>query len=595
MDIKGKAKLGGTLICGALLLAIAGSGYQINQIRLGGPLAERNQLASDLLADILPPPEYLIESYLEATMLINEPASLSARKANLAKLEEEFESRYAYWQQAPLDSDLKQMLLEQSGGDAKRFWSELDGKMLPALQRQDQAAARESYNRLSQLYATHRKHVDELVAKATTLQGELARKSSRVLGTTIILLAVLSIAIFTMLVGSVVYLLRKALQPIGQTAQVMRRMAEGELDLPLEGGERADEIGVMVQSVEVFRAAAKAQRANGENQKIVVTALADGLEKLADGNLAFRLRTRLPDEYRALGESFNATMQSLAETLGRVASSVSTVETGASEIRSASDDLSRRTEQQAASLEETAAAMDEITATVREAAEGALQANNEVEEARLDARQSGEVVQRAVEAMAGIERASSEISEIISVMDGISFQTNLLALNAGVEAARAGDAGKGFAVVASEVRALAQRSADAAKDVKTRIIASSDQVGLGVELVTETGKALERITGRILRISELVSAIATSSEQQAAGLSQINTAVAEMDGVTQQNAAMVEQATAAARSLASEAQSLRAEVARFRLAGDNSADATLAVHHPHKLPVRTAPKVVRAA
>ena len=188
--------------------------------------------------------------------------------------------------------------------------------------------------------------------------------------------------------------------------------------------------------------------------------------------------------------------------------------------------------------------------------------------------------------MTQIERGSAEISEIISVIDGIAFQTNLLALNAGVEAARAGDAGRGFAVVASEVRALAQRSADAAKDVKTKIMASSGQVEVGVELVSETGKALQRIIGRIAELSTLVSTIAASAEQQATGLQQVNTAVSEMDGVTQQNAAMVEEATAAARSLAEEADQLAREVARFTI--DDSPRGSAAAPVVHTLQARAA-------
>ncbi|MDR6788721.1 methyl-accepting chemotaxis protein [Sphingomonas sp. BE138] len=239
------------------------------------------------------------------------------------------------------------------------------------------------------------------------------------------------------------------------------------------------------------------------------------------------------------------------------------INSGASDIRSASDDLSQRTEQQAASLEETAAAMEEITSTVRRTATDAAEADKIVSTARREAAASGEVVRRAVEAMSGIERSSSEISEIISVIDAIAFQTNLLALNAGVEAARAGDAGKGFAVVASEVRALAQRSADAAKDVKVKINASTEQVDLGVGLVDEAGKALQTINLRIGEISSLMAGISAAAEQQAIGLQQVNTAVGEMDNVTQQNAAMVEEATAAARSLASEADALSRQVSRF--------------------------------
>jgi methyl-accepting chemotaxis protein len=264
--------------------------------------------------------------------------------------------------------------------------------------------------------------------------------------------------------------------------------------------------------------------------------------------------------------------------MSAVVEAASGINNGASDIRQASDDLSQRTEQQAASLEQTAAAMDEITSTVRETAAGASRANAVVGEARHEAEHSGEVVRRAVDAMGGIERSSAEISEIISVIDGIAFQTNLLALNAGVEAARAGDAGRGFAVVASEVRALAQRSAEAAKDVKTRILASSEQVDAGVELVSETGKALDRIIARIGEISTLVASIASSAEHQATGLQQVNTAVSEMDGVTQQNAAMVEQATAAARSLSSEADALARNVARFKLGAEGSTRPANPVH-----------------
>ena len=260
---------------------------------------------------------------------------------------------------------------------------------------------------------------------------------------------------------------------------------------------------------------------------------------------------------------FNAAIDKLGTTLSAVASNAVEVRTGSGEISTASDDLSRRTEQQAASLEETAAAMDEITSQVRTTAAAARETNSVVEAARADVTLSDTVVGRAVIAMSDIEKSSDEIAEIISVIDGIAFQTNLLALNAGVEAARAGEAGKGFAVVASEVRALAQR---AAGDVKARITTSTAQVGTGVDAVGEMRKVLDRLTGRIIEISRLASEIATAAEQQAMGLSQINIAVSEMDATTQQNAAMVEEATAAARSLAGQADELGELIAHFRLA-----------------------------
>ncbi|KTW09853.1 globin-coupled sensor protein [Sphingomonas sanguinis] len=299
-------------------------------------------------------------------------------------------------------------------------------------------------------------------------------------------------------------------------------------------------------------------------------------ERMAKGDLTASL-DGLPAEYQALADSFEAMRAQMCATLGVVTSSGVQIRTGSGDISEASDDLSDRTRQQAAALEETAAAMQQITGTVRQTAEGASSANRIVGEVRHEAEESGDIVRRAVEAMGQIERSSSEISEIITVIDGISFQTNLLALNAGVEAARAGEAGKGFAVVASEVRALAQRSAEAAKDVKTRIMASSTQVGSGVALVNEAGAALGRIIGRIGEISVLVSQIADSAAQQAIGLQEVNTAVSEMDVVTQRNAAMVEQVTDSARNLAHEAETLAHEVARFQLA-ETSGDFHNPVH-----------------
>ncbi len=354
--------------------------------------------------------------------------------------------------------------------------------------------------------------------------------------------------------------------PYVTTVVRMEALAQGDLASPVQFTDHRDCVGRMTRAMHVFRQNAEQVRDTGASTDLVVRELGTALTRLAAGDLSMRLETQFASDYESLRRDFNAAVEALASTLSTVTTVASGINNGAGDIRQASDDLSRRTEQQAAALEETAAAMEEITSTVRQTAEGATRANTLVSQAREEAQQSGEVVQRAVVAMEGIERTSGEISEIISVIDGIAFQTNLLALNAGVEAARAGDAGKGFAVVASEVRALAQRSADAAKDVKARITASAKQVEAGVKLVSATGTALHDIIGRVGEISGIVSDIAGSAERQAIGLQEVNTAIAEMDGVTQQNAAMVEEATAATRALASEAEELAHEVTRFRLA-----------------------------
>ncbi|NWG53523.1 MAG: PAS domain S-box protein [Hydrogenophilaceae bacterium] len=335
-----------------------------------------------------------------------------------------------------------------------------------------------------------------------------------------------------------------------------------------------------ITAVEHERMRAEAERAaRAEEQAQVVRGLASGLKSLADGDLTDRIADPFPGEYEQLRADFNSAMEALQGAMQTIVVNAGGIRSGAGEISQAADDLSKRTEQQAASLEETAAALDEITATVRKTAEGATQANSVVSGARSDAEASGQVVKETVAAMSEIEKSAKQISQIIGVIDEIAFQTNLLALNAGVEAARAGDAGRGFAVVASEVRALAQRSSEAAKEIKGLISTSSQHVETGVELVGEAGKALQQIVTKVGEINALVSEIAASAQEQATGLAQVNTAINQMDQVTQQNAAMVEQSTAASHSLTQEAEELMRLISRFQT-GDAPDEAP--VHQPRR-------------
>ncbi|TKT57063.1 PAS domain S-box protein [Rhizobiaceae bacterium LC148] len=291
--------------------------------------------------------------------------------------------------------------------------------------------------------------------------------------------------------------------------------------------------------------------------------LGNGLQDLAEGKLAQKLERPFVPSMEKTRHDFNAVAAKLRDAMQTVAENASAIAAASGEIRDASDELARRTEQQAASLEETAAALDQITTTVADASRRADEAGRLVTHTKENAEQSGLVVRDAITAMDQIAQSSREITNIISVIDEIAFQTNLLALNAGVEAARAGEAGKGFAVVAQEVRELAQRSASAAKEIKTLINTSSQLVSNGVDLVGQTGTALREIVGQVAEIHGNVAAIVEASREQSTGLKEINHAVNLMDQATQQNAAMVEETTAASHSLAGEAESLRKLLAQF--------------------------------
>ena len=385
-------------------------------------------------------------------------------------------------------------------------------------------------------------------------------------------------------------LTRMIARPVNQMTDAMRRLADGDktIDVPAQG--RKDEVGEMAEAVQVFKDAAIAldkaaaekvrmealateerarndaiRAATEKEQTEVVDALAGALERVARGDLTCQVTNDFAGRYLKLRDDFNAAIRQLHEAMALVSNSTLSITSGTNEISRAADDLSRRTETQAASLEETAAALDEITAAVSKTAAGASHANATVEQTRSEAERTGEIVGDAVRAMTEIEQSSRQISQIIGVIDEIAFQTNLLALNAGVEAARAGEAGRGFAVVASEVRALAQRSADAAKEIKGLISTSSEQVETGVERINNAGEAISSIVAKVTEINGLVSEIAASAREQSLGLGEVNTAINQMDQVTQQNAAMVEETTAASRSLADDANDLGRLVGQFKV------------------------------
>ena len=380
-------------------------------------------------------------------------------------------------------------------------------------------------------------------------------------------------------------------RPLGDLTARIETLQAGDLVSDVPHQNRTDTIGVVAKALDVFRGAAQqkeaaereaeqqrqafeSERTRNEQETVRVaqvqghamSVVGSALGRLAKGDLTVQIDD-IGAEFSALRADFNAAVASLAETMSEISDTTSAVRESSSEIAQAADDLSRRTEQQAASLEETAAALDQITQTVRGATQRAEEANAMVVDATAGAQASRAVVREAISAMERIAQSSAQISQIIGVIDDIAFQTNLLALNAGVEAARAGEAGKGFAVVAQEVRELAQRSANAAKEIKGLIHKSSEEVGAGVAHVNKTGASLETIEQHVHKINEHIASIVTSAREQSVGLQEINTAVNQMDQVTQHNAAMVEETNAACQALTGQAGTLRSLVGRFEIAG----------------------------
>ncbi len=392
---------------------------------------------------------------------------------------------------------------------------------------------------------------------------------------------------------------RSVTRPLLGLTRAVGQIAQGDLDIEIAGTERRDELGAMASALKTLqqgavekvameetvaneRAQSEQERNEREAQKAseeaalntVISALATGLGELADGNVAHRIEETFVGDLDRIRLDFNAAVDALEAALASVNSSSVIIQERSRELQSSVSDMSMRTEQQAASLEQTASALDEITTTVKNGAVRAEEAGKRVAETNEVTLTSSRIVQDAIQAMEKIETSSQEIGSIIGMIDEIAFQTNLLALNAGVEAARAGEAGKGFAVVAQEVRELAQRSAQAARDISDLIASSSGHVQTGVSQVQETGRSLEKIATQMGEINAGIQTIVNNAQEQSAGISEINTAIIQMDRMTQQNAAMAEETNAASHNLSSEADTLKALSARFRLSEERCWEAS---------------------
>jgi methyl-accepting chemotaxis protein len=492
------------------------------EVGVHGPMYESIVQKKDLIADILPPPSFVLESYLVATQIYQSddrnPQGNAALLERLKGLKAEYQTRYSYWTAQNLPLLLKDKFLVQAHEPITAFYTLIEKDLIDAKLAQDEAAAKVAFRKITDAFLKHRQAIDQVVEIATKLAIDTEAQTRETLQwSTFVLVGVFVITLLLCLSLALVTS-TSIVAPLTNTVQIAKKFAAGDLTVHLKQ-EGTHEIGELNQALRDMQ----------QNLMTLVRKIQIGSQQVANAS---------------------------------------------AEIASGNHDLSARTESQASSLEQTASSMDQLGSTVRQNADNARTANQLAQSASTVAVRGGEVVAQVVDTMKGINDSSRKISDIISVIDGIAFQTNILALNAAVEAARAGEQGRGFAVVAGEVRSLAQRSAEAAKEIKTLISASVERVEHGSQLVDEAGNTMQEVVASIRHVTDIMGEISAASTEQSLGVAQVGEAVTQMDQVTQQNAALVEEMAAAASSLKNQAEELLESAYVLKIDGNNSSQAS---------------------
>ncbi|MBI5262688.1 MAG: methyl-accepting chemotaxis protein [Bradyrhizobium sp.] len=474
---------------------IATSYLSLGYLKVGGPLYNKIKLGNDLIADILPPPEYVIEAYLEVTLALRDPASLAARRERLSQLKKDYDDRREYWLKSDLDPALKELLIEKSDAEVRKFWTAVEQKFLPSVQGGKPEAAAAGYAEVASAYTAHRAIIDEIVKQTTDANAATEAEATASLRSfSIALWSVSGLAILIVMAG-VVGVGFGVVRPITGMTGVMKKLAEGDLAVSIPFISRKDEVGAMAHALEVFREnAQRVRQMEAEHDSMKERAEAD--RKAAMTRVANELEVSIGRIARVVS-SASSEIDAAAATLTRTAEATQGLSSNAA---SASEQSSQNVNSAAAASEEMAASVSEIA--------------KQVEEASRIARAAVSQAEQTNERVAELSQAAGRIGEVVKMITNVADQTNLLALNATIEAARAGEAGRGFAVVATEVKALASQTAKATDEISSQIAQMQDATA-------ESVGAIKEISATIARISEISTAISAAVEEQGAATQEI--------------------------------------------------------------------------